>query len=382
MRIGILTFACDAGRSGIGQYLIHLLREFPKVAPDVEFEVVGHEDELGAFLPAEHGYVLHTVGTRWKSPILNILWQNLMLPWLCQAHRYDVVFLPAANRRLPLWLPCPSVGTVHDFSSMHIEGKYDLLRDFYIKRVLPFLVRRLTRVISVSESTKQDIVQYARVPAERIMVIPHGVDHDTYYPRDKEESQGKVCTKYGLRPPYILYISRIEHPGKNHVRLIHAFAQLKQDSDLSHQLVLAGSDWTRAEEVHKAADAAGLGDDIRFTGFVDGADLPDLYCGADLFVFPSLFEGFGMPILEAMACGIPVACSNISSLPEVAGDAAAFFDPRDGQAMASILRDLLGDQASREQYVESGCVRAAEHTWSRAAESTLEEIRLATRWGS
>ncbi len=376
MRIGILTFACDAGRSGIGQYLIHLLREFPKVAPDVEFEVVGHEDELGAFLPAEHGYVLHTVGTRWKSPILNILWQNLMLPWLCQAHRYDVVFLPAANRRLPLWLPCPSVGTVHDFSSMHITGKYDPLRDVYIKRVLPILVRRLTRVISVSESTKQDIVQYARVPAERIMVIPHGVDHDTYYPRDKEESQGKVCTKYGLRPPYILYISRIEHPGKNHVRLIHAFAQLKQDTDLSHQLVLVGSDWTRAEEVHKAADATRLGDDIRLTGFVDGADLPDLYCGADLFVFPSLFEGFGMPILEAMACGVPVACSNCSSLPEVAGDAAAYFDPSDKKDIAESLRDKLLNPLERERLIEAGNLLAAQSCWFESANSTLNEIML------
>ena len=374
MKIGILTFACDAGRSGIGQYLIHLLRDFPEIAPEVEFEIVGHEDEIGAFLPSDHDYTLHTVSNRWKSPILNILWQNIMLPRLCRAHGYDVVFLPAANRRLPLWLPCPSVGTVHDFSSMHITGKYDPLRDVYIKRVLPFLVRRLTRVISVSECTKQDIIHYAHYPAGRITVIPHGVDHDTYYPRDKEESQGNVSAKYELRSPYVLYISRIEHPGKNHVRLIRAFAQLTRDMDLPHQLVLAGSDWNRAEEVHKAADATGLGGDIRFTGFVDSADLPHLYCGADLFVFPSLFEGFGMPILEAMACCIPVACSNISSLPEVAGDAAAYFDPHDEAAIADTLRDILTNPASRKHCVESECIHAAQFKWSVAAEGTFREL--------
>jgi glycosyltransferase involved in cell wall biosynthesis len=379
MKVGILTFACDAGRSGIGQYLIHLLREFPKIAPDVEFEVVGHEDEIGVFLPPEHNCALHTISSRWESPVLNILWQSIMLPGLCRAHGYDVAFLPAANRRLPLWLPCPSVGTVHDFSSMHITGKYDPLRDVYIKRVLPFLVRRLTRVLTESESAKQDIVHYAHYPAERIRIIPLGVDHDTYYPRDKEESQRKVSAKYGLRPPYILYISRIEHPGKNHVRLIRAFAQLKRETDLPHQLVLAGSDWNRAEEVHKAADATGLGDAIRFTGFVDGADLPDLYCGADLFVFPSLFEGFGMPILEAMACGVPVACANVSSLPEVAGDAAAYFNPSDEQAITDTLGDLLGNRTLREQLAESGQGNAAEYRWSSTAEATLKAITTAAR---
>jgi len=230
MRIGVLTFACDAGRSGIGQYLIHLLREFPKLAPEVEFEIIGHEDELEVFMPKEHPYAVHTVSNRWKRPIHNILWQNIVLPGLCRSRGYDAVFLPAANRRLPLWLPCPSIGTVHDFSSMHIEGKYDPLRDFYIKRVLPFLVRRLSRVITVSQCTKDDIVKYTHYPKDNISVIHHGVNHDTYYPRIQKEAQQNICAKYGLKSPYILYISRIEHPGKNHVRLIRAYAQLKKDT--------------------------------------------------------------------------------------------------------------------------------------------------------
>lgn len=382
VRVGILTFACDAGRSGIGQYLIHLLREFPKIAPNVEFEIIGLEGELDVFLPQKHDYVTHALSARWKTPILNILWQNIVLPWFCRRRGYDALFLPAANRRLPVWLPCPSVGTVHDFSSIHIAGKYDPLRDFYIKRVLPFLVRRLTRVISVSECTKEDIVRYAHVPPDRIAVIPHGVDHDTYCPRDKAGAQGKVCPKYGIRAPYILYISRIEHPGKNHVRLIRAFSQLKKDTDLPHQLVLAGSDWTRADEVHKEAENSGLGENIRFAGFVDGSDLPDLYCGADLFVFPSLFEGFGMPILEAMACGVPVACSNVSSLPEVAGEAAAFFDPCDEWAIASSMFELLARQSLSDTLAESGLRLAHRYTWITSAKNTLGQISCAEEKGA
>jgi glycosyltransferase involved in cell wall biosynthesis len=374
LKIGILTFACDAGHSGIGQYVVHLLRELPTLAPGVQFEVIGHEDELASLLPAEHPYAVQIVGGQWKRPIRNIAWQSLALPGLCKSRGYDALFLPAANRRLPAWLPCPAVGTVHDFSSMHIDGKYDPLRDVYIKRVLPMLVRRLTRVIAVSECTKRDIVRFARCPADRVTVIPHGVDRGAYFPRDKTASQAAVCSKYRLRAPYMLYVSRIEHPGKNHARLIRAFAQLKRDAGVPHQLVLAGSNWTRAEQVHNEAEAAGLGEDIRFTGFVDQTDLPNLYNGADLFVFPSLYEGFGMPILEAMACGVPVACSNAASLPEVAGDAAEYFEPTDEQSIADALKRTLADPALCARLAEAGKTRAAAFSWARAAEQTFETI--------
>ncbi|MBX7255457.1 MAG: glycosyltransferase family 4 protein [Candidatus Hydrogenedentes bacterium] len=374
MKVGILTFACDAGLSGIGQYLIRLLREFPQTAADLQFEVIGFHDELEAFLPAGHPYTTHVVCTLWKNPILNITWQNTVLPALCQKRRYDVLFLPAANRRLPLWLPCPTVGTVHDFSSIHVSGKYDPLRDFYIKQVLPFLIRRLTRVIVVSECTKQDVVQYARCLEERVQVILHGVDHNTFFPRDKEDAQRAVCPKYAIRPPYILYLSRIEHPGKNHTRLIQAFAHLKQRTSLPHQLVLAGCDWTRAEVVHQVCQDMGLGDNVRFTGFVEAQDLPSLYCGAELFVFPSLFEGFGMPIAEAMASGVPVACSNCSSLPEIAGDAAAYFDPGDVTDIANVLLEMIDNQSARERCINSGRARAAQFQWSFAADRTIEEL--------
>ena len=269
------------------------------------------------------------------------------------------------------------VGTVHDFSSIHVKGKYDPFRNFYITRVLPALVRGLTHVIADSESAKRDILEFAGVPEERVTVIPLGVNRQIYCPGDKTAAAERIKTTYGVRTPLILYISRIEHPGKNHVRLIQAFERFKKASASPHRLVLAGSDWTRAEDVHRAAAASRFASDIVFTGYVAATDLPDLYRASDVFVFPSLFEGFGMPILEAMACGVPVACSNVSSIPEVAGDAALLFDPYDPEDIASTLQRLLGDSSLHAGHVAKGLARSVEFDWRKTAIRTLEAIERA-----
>jgi glycosyltransferase involved in cell wall biosynthesis len=175
----------------------------------------------------------------------------------------------------------------------------------------------------------------------------------------------------------LLYVSRIEHPGKNHVRLIHAFERLKATEHIPHQLVFAGGDWGRADEVHRVADASDYNTDILFTGFVPSSDLPDLYCGADLFVFPSLYEGFGLPVLEAMSCGVPVTCSNVSSMPEITGDAAGLFDPYDEQAIEEAVRGPLVDSELRDRYVRRGLKQSRAFSWSTTAARTLEVIREA-----
>ncbi len=372
MKIGITTFGCDAGKSGIGQYLIHLLREFARLEAGATMEILLHPGDEARLLPDTHPFSRYYVSEKFRSPLKNVAWHQFLFPGQCRKNRYDVMFLPAANRRVPFSLPCPAVGTVHDFSSIHIKGKYDPLREFYITRVLPMLVRTLTHVIADSESTKKDIIEFAKVPEERVTVIPLAVDRSIYMPRGKEEAQARIQQKYGVGAPYILYISRIEHPGKNHVQLIHAFSQLKKATGAPHQLVLAGSDWTRAEEVHQAAAESAYAGDIVFTGYAPAGDLPYLYCGADLFVFPSLFEGFGMPILEAMACGVPVACSNISSLPEVAGDAAVLFDPSDSAAMAEALAPLIAERGLCDHYARKGLERSARYDWRITARQTLD----------
>jgi len=290
-----------------------------------------------------------------------------------------VLFLPAANRRLPLFCSVPTVGTVHDFSSLHMENKYNPARLFYIKQVLPLMVRKLTRVLTVSECSKRDIVEYAGVPEERVHVTPLAADSHLYRPLDREMARERMWQVYGIDEPYILYISRLEHPGKNHVGLIRAFDRLKSRYDEPLKLVLAGSDWLGAEAVHEEADRARFGKDILFTGFFKDEDLPWLYNAAEVFAFPSLYEGFGLPVLEAMSCGVPVACSNVSSMPEVAGDAAVLFPPDEVEAMEEALFTLVTDRDTAGKYIDLGFNRAREFSWEKTARATLACLEAAAR---
>lgn len=380
MRVGISTFGGDGGKSGISQYIINILREMAGIRPPrTDLEVLLCGSEKSVFLPEESPLVPRVFGESLRKPAWSVLWHQTALPGWCRRNQYDVLFLPAGNRRLPFHAPCPTVGTVHDFSSIHVKGKYGPLRMFYITKVLPYLVRKLTRVITVSECSKRDIVEYAGVPPEKVHVTPLAANTAVFHPREREECRNAIDAKYRIGGPYILYISRIEHPGKNHVQLIEAFNRLKARVDLPHKLVLAGSDWDRAEEVHAYAAASPRAREIVFTGFVPSADLPLLLGACDAFVFPSLFEGFGLPVLEALASGIPTACSNVSSMPEVAGDAAVLFDPHDPDSIARSLERLLTEDTFRAEHVRRGLERSRQFTWTRTAQQTMEVLREAAR---
>jgi glycosyltransferase involved in cell wall biosynthesis len=379
MKILASFLGCDGGKSGVGQYAMHLMREFSHTAPDARFDALLAPGEEPLFASdAERTRPIY-VPERVRGAMANLVWQQWAIPRLAAKNGYDLVFIPAGNRRMPYWTPCPRVGTFHDLAIAHLVGKYDRIHTIFNRRVLPALTRKLTLVISVSEFTKRDLIEHVGVPEERIIVIPHAADTQVYYPRDKVESSRRVAERFGVKPPYLIYVSRIEHPGKNHLRLIRAFARLKEKERLPHQLVLAGSDWHGAETVHAEAAAAPCAKDIVFTGFAPQDCIPDLYCGAEALVFPSLFEGFGMPILEAMACGLPVACANVASLPEAAGGAALLFDPLDEDSIESALRSILLDEPVRADCVARGDRRIAEYSWTDVARKTFDVFIRATR---
>ncbi len=224
------------------------------------------------------------------------------------------------------------------------------------------------RIIADSQYTKADILNNFPIDENQIDVVYLGVD-EHFQPKDHETIEG-VLKQYHIRRPYLFYVGCLE-ARKNLGRTMAAFSKIKDQLSTPVQVVLAGASRLGKEEVFSAIEKYGLEDDVNIIGYARWEDLPYLYSGAETFLFPSLYEGFGLPVLEAMACGTPVLTSNVTSLPEVAGDAAIQVDPYDVDAIASALISLLETPSLRDSYIQKGLQRAKEFKWERAARQTL-----------
>lgn len=243
----------------------------------------------------------------------------------------------------------------------------------WLKLCMKKSCRHTEHIITISEFSKKEILKYLNVRKEQVTVIPCAVDHAAYHPHYTEEQIQSVLEKYGIAREYVLYLGTIE-PRKNLERLIGAYGRLCERMGLqaAPQLVLAGKRGWMCDGIYEKARALEAQDKILFTGYVAQEDSPVLMCGAKVFLFPSLYEGFGMPPLEAMACGTPVVASNTTSLPEVVGDAGILADPESEADICRAMERLLTDSAQRERLGRLGLARASEYTWERSAKLLLQ----------
>ena len=365
MRLLVSTIPYDKGKSGISVYVREVVRELA---------AQGHELTL-LCEPGEAGDVTAPSWTR--RPALSMLWHLFVLPfWIWRRRRdFDGFVICAANRRVCAWYPVPTAATVHDLANFHIPGKYSRSRMFYLAHVLPFFAKRAQRLVAVSEATKADMVKFWHCREDDVTVLYNGltgVVGENSWSGRKEQFHSPTPTQ-NSNFSTILYISRIEHPGKNHLRLIEAYSRLPRELAEAHPLVIAGADWKDAEVVHDAAAKSPHADLIRFTGFVANEDMPRLWDEAGFYVFPSLFEGFGLSLVEAMAKGIPCACSNNGSLGEIAGDVAITFNPESVDDIASALGRLLSEpEAERAARVARGLEHVKKFSWSDHAKGLAE----------
>ena len=387
LTVAVSLFANDRGRSGIGRYLKEVTSALVAADPDVAWRFfVGEEDRtvFDGIVPDDGDRIRWTgVPDPWNRPALSPLWHALHFPPLVAQARADVVYLPAGNRRLVPFSPLPTVAVVHDLSSFHVQGKYDPRRMLYIRRVMPWLIRRSSRVIAISTSSANDVVDLAGYPRDQVTIIGNGFDRKVFHPGPAEASRAAL-EAMGRRLPrrFLLYVSRLEHPGKNHVGLLRAYRiLLDRDPAFPYDLVFAGSRWNGAEAVDGEIAGLGLAERVHLLGFVEDAVLPHLYRSARAMVFPSLFEGFGIPILEAQASGLPVAGANVSSIPEVVGAGGVLFDPSDPSAIAEAVLRVSLDDALRADLVREGLRNAGRYTWEATAARTLEVLRAAASRG-
>jgi glycosyltransferase involved in cell wall biosynthesis len=382
MKIGISTSVIQRGKSGVGQYVLALVRALLPSARHHEFTLFVLEEDVPLFAFVGDAMRIVRVSERERPAVRNIRWHQRTLPQLARALRLDVLHVPSYRRML--WArPCALVATIHDLAPFRLPKKYDLLRMFYGRVVVRQLAHRQHEIVAVSRDTANDIERFFRVPRSRVTVVHNGLDHARFSPLGRETAAGEVAARHGINAPFFLYVARLEHPGKNHVRLIEAFNRFKAAHASPWQLVLAGSDWHGAEVIHDLVRRSPFARDIRTLGFVADAELPHWYRAATAFVYPSLFEGFGLPPLEAMACGCPVLASALGAVGEVCGDAAALAQPEDVADIARQLSLLAHDPQLRDRLRAAGLARVRQFDWARTAEATLEiYARAATRFRS
>lgn len=359
-----MLFAVDAhaiGRRLTGNevYIRHLLAAMA--------DLPGHWDLLA--------YISQPEAEAWLPPRLRrarvsanpFVRLGVDLPRLLRRHRPSLLHVQYTG---PLDCPAPIVVTVHDVSFLEHPEFFPWWRARQLRLTVRRTVARAAHVLTGSEFSARAIARHYRDCAPEITVIPHAAS-SLFRPVARETALARVRRRFGLEPPFVLAVGDLQ-PRKNQLGLVEAFAGLLRELPESGlRLVLAGKLTRYAARVRAAAQRLGVAERTHLLGYVSDEDLLHLYNACDLFVFPSWYEGFGIPLLEAMACGAPVVCSNRSALPEVADAAALFFDPADTAQMVRAMRDVLVEDELRARLKRLGMQRASQYTWQQTAEQTL-----------
>jgi len=365
MKVGIIADRLNRTLAGVGKYVYNLIKELSKINRENIFLInyingsIFNLNELIIknpfdFLPKKYAYY------SWHL-YLNYYFKNKRLD-------LDIIHSPEnVTLFVKLKEGQKKVITVHDIMP-YIFNQYHhfLLRCSY-KLFLPKTLRTADKIIAVSHNTKRDIIKYFKIPEEKIEVIHLGVN-ENYKPLPEEKVE-YIKKKYSINYPFILYTGGLA-PNKNVERLIYAFCKLKRKLP-TYKLVITGMKRYKYKPIFKTIDKLNLQKDVIFTGYVPEEDIPALYNAADLFVYPSLYEGFGLPPLEAMACGTPVITSNTSSLPEVVGDAGIMVDPYNVDGLAKAMYEVLTNDGLREELRKRGLERAKLFSWKKCAEEHL-----------
>jgi glycosyltransferase involved in cell wall biosynthesis len=364
MKIGFDITPLCVPQSGVGTYTANVLSQLRSLGE--ELIPLYHRPPLdGHNFTASNGGFSAMQRAMYKR-LNKTVWMQCVLPF--QLSRLGLSVGHFTNSVAPLFSPCPTVVTIHDMTLWMFPKYHYGMRLLSMRPFIPLTARRAGAIIAVSRTTKEDIVRILGVPAEKVHVI-HEAPAASFRPIERASARQLLGSKWAAPERFVLYVGTIE-PRKNLVRLLEAFAQLWQGGAMQHRLVLVGQRGWKEEPVFQSIERLGLQDAVLFLGYVPHEILVALYNLADALIFPSLYEGFGLPVVEAMACGTPVITSRNGSLAEVSGEAAEFIEPTSVESIATALRDLLNDPARREELRQCGLAHAAQYSWESTAKQT------------
>jgi glycosyltransferase involved in cell wall biosynthesis len=367
MRFSVDAHTIGCHLTGNEVYIRNLLNEFSKLAPDIEFVAYVSKDDAPS-------YLARSISTRTVSenPYKRLGWD---LPLRLRQDRPDLLHV---QYTAPIACHAPVVVSVHDVSFLEFPEYFTRYRCTQLRLTVKRTVEKAAAVLTPSEFSRNAILQHYRIDPRKI-VVAHNAVSSQFRPIGRKPALAGVEEKFGLRGPFVLTVGDLQ-PRKNHLGLLKAFEEaMRANPQLAHRLVFVGKETWYSKELHRAVAQSSVSERVHFTGFIDDMQLVQFYGACELFVFPSFYEGFGLPILEAMACGRAVACSNTSAMPEVADAAAILFDPRSTREIARAMADVLLDPELRVRLERLGAQRASLFSWERAAQQTLEVYRRVAR---
>lgn len=356
--------------AGIARYQLYLLSELANAASDFELDVFATEPLAPSLIP---NVSIQTTRLPLHKPLARIFWEQMIFPFALLQKNYALLHSLAYVS--PLLQNIRSIVTLYDLSFYLYPEYFRPFHRLYLQLGTRLSARRAGRIITISESTKRDAVRLLHVDAARVDVAPPGVDAQFF--RSMEAKTIEAFRREKNLPEHFVLCIGTREPRKNIPSLLRAFALARRQLQFPHRLVLAGGRGWMDADISHVLQETGLEHEVLFPGFVPHEELPLWYHGADVFVYPSQYEGFGMPVLEALASGTPVITSNVSSLPEAAADAALLIDPGSPEQLAEALVRVLRDQALREEMKTRGIKHAHQFTWDRTAQVTAESYRHA-----
>lgn len=371
MRIGIDATALPPQPVGAGNYIIQLIRSLAGMEAVHEFIIFAQpigQDLID--LPDKNAVEWVIVDER--SSGSRLIWEQLFLPNL--VHKAGLNLLHSLHYTRPVRLPCKSVVTFHDMTIFLYPELHTLARRLYFPRMMKFSAGRADELITVSDSTRDDLIRILNIDPLKVTTTHLGVNPG-YKIIDDGDKKKRISEKYSLPENFILYVGLVE-PRKNLPVLIESYRRLIEN-ELDYELVIVGRYGWMYEEVLEQVRQLNLEHTVRFLGYVPQEDLPLVYNLASLFVYPTIYEGFGLPALEAMACGVPVITSDVSSLPEIVDGAGLLIPVNDSSALFETMVKVLTDEEMRKDLIRKGPQRAAEFSWSKTAQLTLQVYQKA-----
>lgn len=362
MRFGIDGIPLQAKKTGIGHYTLELARALASIAPNDEFEIVAPSAFLSApsSLPNLH---FRDAGVKGLS---RRYWWPIGLPIYCRRASFDLFH--GTNFDLPYWVSCPTVLTIHDLSLLLYPHTHEshLVRRSWLR--LPRMARKATVIITPSQTVKAEVCKHLGVDSGKVFAIPEAA-REAFYPAQTSEVE-PVLKRLGVSPEFILFVGTVE-PRKNLLTLVRAFERVVHAQASPLQLVIAGQEGWLSDDLTSYLEGLGIARQVRFTGHLSDDELRALYSSCRVFVYPSFYEGFGLPLLEAMACGAPVVTSNVPAIVETVNDVARLIAPTDADDLAQAITSLLDDENERAHRSGAGIQHAKKFSWERTAAATL-----------